>query len=119
MPIAGCVVSIKPSKAKEAEEKISLIPGVEIYGGELKEEGKIYYLVVVIEGDTFEDLEFIESQIKEIEGVLNVSVAEAYFLDEFEKIEKGETVPSNPFGRRRGETEIPTLPIEENDEKVH
>jgi nitrate reductase NapD len=119
MPIVGCVVSIKPSKVEEAEKKISLIPGVEVYAGELKEGGKIYYLVVVIEGETFEDLELIESQIKEVEGVLNVSIAEAYFLDEFEKIEKGETIPLNPFGKRRGETEIPNLPIEEDDGKDH
>jgi DNA polymerase/3'-5' exonuclease PolX len=73
------------------------IPGVEVYGGELKEEDNIYYIVVVLDGESYEELEAMESQIKRLEGVLQLSIVEAHFLDEFEKIEKGEVVPPNPF----------------------
>jgi len=104
MPIVGCVVSAVPEKGKEVERKLMEIPGVEVYGGELKEKDNIYYVIVVLDKESYEELEELESQIKSIDGVLNVSVAEAYFLEDFEKIERGEVVPPNPFhGLRKHE----------------
>ncbi len=120
MPIVGCVVFAKPEKGKEVEEKLKKIKNVEVYAGEYKEEDKAYLIVVVLEGETFEDVEALEKQINSIDGVMHVGVAEAYFLDEFEKIEKGEIVPKNPFGKRRGCSSCKLNIVEdENEGKVH
>ncbi len=104
MPIVSCVVSAEPDKGFEVERALLEIPEVEVYGGELKEEQNIYYIIVVLDAERFEELETLEARIKNIDGVLNVAVAEAYFLDEFEKIERGELIPRNPFhGLKRSE----------------
>jgi len=95
MPIVSCVVTIEPGKEKEVEKKMMEIPGVEVYGGELKEDA--YYSIIVMDGKRYADLELMERQIKAIDGVLHVAVVEAHFLEEFEEIEKGEIVPENPF----------------------
>jgi len=97
MPIVSCIISAEPEKGPDVERALLDIPGVEVYGGELKEEDNIYYIVVVLDGESYEELEAMESQIKRLEGVLQLSIVEAHFLDEFEKIEKGEVVPPNPF----------------------
>ncbi len=104
MPIVSCVVACEPEKGFSVERALLDISGVEVYGGGLKEEDNVYYVIVVLEGESYEDVEALEKQIREIEGVLYVGVVEAYFLDEYEKIEKGEVIPSNPFhGLRKSE----------------
>ena len=104
MPIVSCVISAEPSKGEQVEKALLGVPGVEVYGGEYKKEDNIYYIIVVLDAERYEELERIESQIKKIDGVLQISVVEAHFLEEFEKIEKGEIVPKNPFhGLRKAE----------------
>ena len=98
MPIVGCVVFVKPDKGKEIEDKLKNIKNVEVYTGEYKKEFGAYLIIIVLEGETFEELEAIEKQINDLEGVMYIGVGEAYFLDDFEKIEKGEVYPNNPFG---------------------
>ena len=98
MPIVGCVVFVKPDKGKEIEDKLKNIKNVEVYTGEYKKEFGAYLIIIVLEGETFEELEAIEKQINDLEGVMYIGVGEAYFLDEFEKIQKGEVHPGNPFG---------------------
>jgi nitrate reductase NapD len=104
MPIVSCVVTAEPEKGFQVEKALLEIPGVEVYGGEYKEKDNAYYIIVVLEGERYEDLEAMEKKIKAIDGVLNFAVVEAYFLDEFEKIERGEVHPGNPFhGLKRAE----------------
>ncbi|RUM42353.1 MAG: hypothetical protein DSY34_02065 [Desulfurobacterium sp.] len=104
MPIVSCVVSAEPEKGFAVEKALLDVPGVEVYGGELKKEDNIHYIIVVLDAERYEELEEIESRIKEIDGVLQLAVVEAHFLDEFEKIEKRELVPKNPFhGLKRAE----------------
>ncbi|TCK03375.1 chaperone NapD [Phorcysia thermohydrogeniphila] len=104
MPIVSCVISALPDKGSEVEKALLEIPGVEVYGGELKEEENIYYIIVVLDAERYRELEAIEAKIKEIDGVLQIAVVEAHFLEEFEKIERGEIVPENPFqGLRKAE----------------
>jgi len=98
MPIVGCVVFTKPEKGKEIEEKLKNMENVEVYTGEYKKEFGAYLIIIVLEGKTFEELETIEKQINNLEGVMHIGVGEAYFLDEFEKIQKGEVHPGAPFG---------------------
>ena len=106
MPIVSCVVTTVPEKGKEVELKLLEIPGVEVYGGGLKEEENAYHIIVVLDAIRYKDLEAMEKAIKEIDGVLQVAVIEAHFLDEFEQIEEGEIVPINPFkGLRKAEKE--------------
>jgi len=97
MPIVSCVVACEPEKGFSVEKKLLDIQGVEVYGGGLKEEENVHYVIVVLEGETYQDVEALEKKIKDIDGVLYVGVVEAYFGDEYEKIEKGEYVPPNPF----------------------
>jgi len=108
MPIVGCVVFTKPEKGKEIEEKLKNMKNVDVYAAEYKEKFGAYLIVVVLEGETFEEVEAIEKQINSLDGVMHVGVGEAYFLDEFEKIQKGEIYPTNPFGP------IPKLSITED-----
>jgi len=98
MPIVGCVVFVKPEKGKEVEEKLKKMENVEVYVGEYKKEFGAYLIVIVLEGESFEEIETIEKQINNLNGVMHVGVGEAYFLDDFEKIQKGEVYPNNPFG---------------------
>jgi len=106
MPIVSCVVTKVPEKGKEVELKLLEIPGVEVYGGGLKKEENAYHIIVVLDAIRYKDLEAMEKAIKEIDGVLQVAVIEAHFLDEFEQIEEGEIVPINPFkGLRKAEKE--------------
>lgn len=104
MPIVSCVVSALPDKGAEVERALLEIPGVEVYGGELKKEENVYYIIVVLDAERYEELEAMEAEIRKVDGVLQVAVVEAHFLDEFEKIEKGEIIPANPFhGLRKAE----------------
>jgi len=104
MPIVSCVVSALPEKGEEVERELLKIPGVEVYGGELKKEENIYYIIVVLDAERYRELEEMEEKIKSIDGVLQLAVVEAHFLEEFEKIEKGELIPENPFrGLRKAE----------------
>ena len=104
MPIVSCVVSAEPDKGPQVEKALLEIPGVEVYGGELKKEDNVYYIVIVLDAERYEELEAMETKIKKIDGVLQLAVVEAHFLEEFEKIEKGEIVPVNPFhGLKRAE----------------
>jgi len=104
MPIVSCVVSALPEKGPEVEKALLKIPGVEVYGGELKKEENIYYIIVVLDAERYRELEAMEAKIKEIDGVLQIAVVEAHFLEEFEKIERGELIPENPFhGLRKAE----------------
>ena len=106
MPIVSCVVTAEPEKGFQVEKALLDIPGVEVYGGELKEEQNAYYIIIVMDGQTYEELEEIEKKVKAVDGVLQVAMVEAHFLDEFEKIESGEIVPKNPFhGLKRAEKE--------------
>ena len=98
MPIVGCVVFVKPEKGKEIEEKLKKMENVEVYIGEYKIEFGAYLIIIVLEGESFEEIENIEKQINNLDGVMHIGVGEAYFLDDFEKIEKGEVYPNNPFG---------------------
>jgi nitrate reductase NapD len=117
MPIVSCVVSAVPDKGPEVEKALLEIEGVEVYGGELKKEENIYYIIVVLDADSYEELEAIEAEIKKLDGVLHVAVVEAHFLDEFEKIEKGEVVPPNPFhGLRKAEKIAENIWFGEEDE---
>ncbi len=118
MPIVSCVVSVEPEKGFAVEKELLEIPQVEVYGGELKEEENVYYIIIVLDAERYEELEAIEAKIKNMDGVLNVAVAEAYFLDEFEKIEKGELIPKNPFhGLKRSEKVAEKMWLGEEDEK--
>jgi len=120
MPIVSCVVTTVPEKGKEVELKLLEIPGVEVYGGGLKEEENAYHIIVVLDAVRYKDLEAMEKAIKEIDGVLQVAVIEAHFLDEFEQIEEGEIVPINPFkGLRKAEKEAERawLGEDENEER--
>ncbi|SMO36212.1 periplasmic nitrate reductase chaperone NapD [Balnearium lithotrophicum] len=120
MPIVSCVVTTTPEKGKEVETELLKIPGVEVYGGGLKEEENAYHIVVVLDALRYKDLEEMEKSIKGIDGVLQVAVIEAHFLDEFEKIEEGEIYPINPFrGLRKAEKEAERawLGEDENGEK--
>jgi nitrate reductase NapD len=117
MPIVSCVVTAEPDKGFQVEKALFEIPGVEVYGGELKEEENAYYIIVVLDGESYEELEAMEKQIKSIDGVLQVAIVEAHFLDEFEKIEKGEVVPPNPFhGLKRAEKEAERMWLGEDEE---
>ncbi len=98
MPIVGCVVFVKPEKGKEIKEKLKNMKNVDVYAGEYKKDFGAYLIVVVLEGETFEEVEAIEKQINNLDGVMHVGVGEAYFLDEFTKIQKGEIYPTSPFG---------------------
>ncbi len=116
MPIVGCVVTIKPHKAEAVESEIRNMKGVDVYGGEVKD--NLYLSVVVLEAERYHQLEKIEDNIKAIDGVLDLSVAEAYFLDEFEKIENGEIIPENPFhGLKREEKKAERLFFGEEQEE--
>ncbi len=119
MPIVSCVVTAEPDKGFQVEKALMEIPGVEVYGGELKEEENAYYIIVVLDGERYEDLERMEHQIREIDGVLQLAVVEAHFLDEFEKIEKGEIIPQNPFhGLKKAEKIAEKMWLgEDEDEK--
>ncbi|GAB6076399.1 chaperone NapD [Desulfurobacterium crinifex] len=122
MPIVSCIVSAEPEKGFAVEKALLDIPGVEVYGGELKEEDNIHYIIVVLDAERYEELEEMEAKIRRIDGVLQVAVVEAYFLDEFEKIEKGELIPKNPFhGLKKAEkvAEKMWLGEDENGEKEH
>jgi nitrate reductase NapD len=117
MPIVSCVVTAEPDKGFQVEKALFEIPGVEVYGGELKEEENAYYIIVVLDGESYEELEAMEKQIKSIDGVLQVAIVEAHFLDEFEKIEKGEVIPPNPFhGLKRAEKEAERMWLGEDEE---
>jgi len=106
MPIVSCVVTTLPERGKEVEEKLLSVPGVEVYGGGIKEGENAYHIIIVLDAKRYSELEQIEKQIKEIDGVLQMAVVEAHFLDEFEKIEEGEIYPINPFrGLRKAEKE--------------
>ncbi len=116
MPIVSCVVTAEPEKGFQVEKALIEIPGVEVYGGELKKEDNAYYVIVVLDGETYEELEEMERKIKEVDGVLQVAMVEAHFLDEFEKIEKGEIIPSNPFhGLKRAEKEAERMWLGEDE----
>jgi len=97
MPIVSCVVACEPDKGFQVERELFKMENVEVYGGGLKEEENAYYVIVVLEGESYEEVEALEKKIKEVDGVLYVGVVEAYFLDEYERIEKGELIPPNPF----------------------
>ncbi|ADU96396.1 chaperone NapD [Thermovibrio ammonificans] len=117
MPIVSCVVTAEPDKGFQVERALLDIPGVEVYGGELKEKDNAYYIIVVLDAERYEELEEIEKKIKEIDGVLQLAVVEAYFLDEFEKIERGELHPGNPFhGLKRAEKKAEKMWFGEDDE---
>jgi nitrate reductase NapAB chaperone NapD len=117
MPIVSCVVSAEPSKGPQVEKELLNIPGVEVYGGEYKKEDNLYYIIIVLDAERYEELERIESQIKKIDGVLQLSVVEAHFLEEFEKIEEGKIVPKNPFhGLRKAEKLAEKMWTGEDDE---
>ncbi|RKQ63393.1 periplasmic nitrate reductase chaperone NapD [Thermovibrio guaymasensis] len=116
MPIVSCVVTAEPEKGFQVEKELFEIPGVEVYGGELKEEDNAYYIIVVLDAERYEELEALERKIKSVDGVLQVAVVEAYFLDEFEKIERGEIIPKNPFhGLKRAEKEAERMWLGEDD----
>ncbi len=118
MPIVSCVVTAEPEKGFQVEKELFEIPGVEVYGGELKEEENAYYIIIVMDAERYEELEAIEKKIKSIDGVLQLAVVEAHFLDEFEKIESGEIVPGNPFhGLKRAEKEAERMWLGEDDEE--
>ena len=123
MPIVSCVVTTLPEKGKEVEKELLKIPGVEVYGGGLKEEENAYHIIVVLDAERYAELEQMEKEIKAIDGVLQLAVVEAHFLEEFEKIEEGEIYPINPFrGLRKAEKEAERawLGEDENGEKeVH
>ncbi len=123
MPIVSCIVTTLPEEGKTVEKKLLEIPGVEVYGGGLKEEENAYHIVIVLDAERYSDLEEIERRIKEIDGILQMAVVEAHFLEEFEKIEEGEIYPINPFrGLRKAEKEAERawLGEDENGEKeVH
>ena len=106
MPIVSCVVTTTPDRGKEVEAELLKIPGVEVYGGGLKEEENAYHIIVVLDAERYAELEQMEKEIKAIDGVLQVAVVEAHFLEEFEKIEEGEIYPANPFrGLKKAEKE--------------
>ncbi len=116
MPIVSCVVTAEPEKGFKVEKELFEIPGVEVYGGELKEEDNAYYIIVVLDAERYEELEALERKIKSVDGVLQVAVVEAHFLDEFEKIERGEIIPKNPFhGLKRAEKEAERMWLGEDD----
>ncbi len=120
MPIVSCVVTTVPEKGKEVELKLLEIPGVEVYGGGLKEEENAYHIIVVLDAERYSELEAMERAIRDIDGVLQVAMIEAHFLDEFEKIERGEIYPENPFrGLRKAEKEAERawLGEDENEER--
>jgi len=118
MPIVSCVVTAEPDKGFQVEKELFEIPGVEVYGGELKEEDNAYYIIIVMDAERYEELEEIEKKIKSVDGVLQLAVVEAHFLDEFEKIERGEIVPKNPFhGLKRAEKEAERMWLGEDDEE--
>jgi nitrate reductase NapD len=117
MPIVSCVITAEPDKGFNVEKELLSINGVEVYGGELKEKENAYYIIVVLDAERYEELEEIEKKIKAIDGVLQLAVVEAHFLDEFEKIERGELKPANPFhGLKRAEKEAERMWLGEDDE---
>ncbi|WP_457680021.1 chaperone NapD [Thermovibrio sp.] len=118
MPIVSCVVTAEPEKGFQVEKELLNIPGVEVYGGELKEKDNAYYIIVVLDGETYEELEEMERRIREIDGVLHFAVVEAHFLDEFEKIESGELYPGNPFhGLKRAEKKAERMWFGEDEDE--
>ncbi len=117
MPIASFVVSTDAESGPKVEEAVKKFPGVEVYGSELKE--NTYHIIIVIDSETSDEMEDIEKQIRHLDGVLNVALAYGYFEDEYEKIERGEIVPANPFhGLKRAEKEAEKMWFgEDEDEK--
>lgn len=93
MPVAGLVICFIPEKLEEVKSSLSKVSGLEIHGWNDKGE-----MVVVYEGDTFEEMEKeVKEWPKKIEGVLSVNVAYFNVEDEVERIEKGEYVPERPW----------------------
>jgi nitrate reductase NapD len=122
MPIASFVVSTDGENGPKVEEEIKKLPGVEIYGSEFKKDENAYHIIIVIESETFDDMEKVERQIRYMDGVLNVALAYGYFEDEYEKIEKGEIIPTNPFhGLKRAEKEAEKMWFgdDEDEKKGH
>ncbi len=118
MPIVSCVVTTLPENGKKVEEKLLNIPGVEVYGGGVKKEENAYHIIIVLDAERYSELEEIEKKIKEIDEVLQLSVVEAHFLDEFEKIEAGELHPENPFrGLKKAEKEAERAWLGEDNEE--
>ncbi|MEA3466041.1 MAG: chaperone NapD [Thermodesulfobacteriota bacterium] len=96
MPIGGFVVNAQPELVDEVAGQLNDIDDVEVHG--FDESGNI---VAVIDSVTSDVMEAQVKNIEALEPVLTVGVAYFHAEDEVEKIERGELVIENPFGRKK------------------
>lgn len=96
MPIGGFIVNAQPEFVSEVAGKLNLIDDVEVHG--FDDSGNI---VAVIDSVTSDVMEAQVKKIESLEPVLTVGVAYLHAEDEIDKIESGELVIDNPFGRKK------------------
>ncbi|OQY21465.1 MAG: hypothetical protein B6I37_08695 [Desulfobacteraceae bacterium 4572_35.2] len=96
MPIGGFIVNTQPEFVTDVAGQLNLIDDVEVHG--FDDSGNI---IAVIDSVTSEDMESKIATIEKIDPVLTVGVAYLHAEDEIEKIESGELVIDNPFGRKK------------------
>ncbi len=96
MPIGGFIVNAQPEFVSDVAGQLNLIDDVEVHG--FDESGNI---VAVIDSVTSDVMEAQVKKIEALEPVLTVGVAYLHAEDEIEKIESGELVIDNPFGRKK------------------
>ncbi|MDY0212138.1 MAG: chaperone NapD [Desulfuromonadaceae bacterium] len=96
MPIGGFIVNTLPQDCAAVVTVLEQMPGVEIHATDL--DGNI---VAVIDSQTTDSMEACVKDMEELEQVLSVSAAYLHAEDEVEKIERGELIPSNPFGKSK------------------
>ena len=96
MPIGGFVINTLPQDCDAVVTILEQMPGVEIYATDLN--GNI---VAVIESQTTDSMEACVNEMEKLEQVLSVGAAYLHAEDEVEKIERGEQIPSNPFGKNK------------------
>ncbi|MBW2185924.1 MAG: chaperone NapD [Deltaproteobacteria bacterium] len=96
MPIGGFIVNAQPEFVSDVAGQLNLIDDVEVHG--FDDSGNI---IAVIDSVTSEEMEAKVATIEKIDPVLTVGVAYLHAEDEIEKIESGELVIDNPFGRKK------------------
>lgn len=96
MPIGGFIVNAQPEFVSEVAGELNLLEDVEVHG--FDDDGNI---VAVIDSETSDVMEAQVKKIESLEPVLTVGVAYLHAEDEIEKIERGELVIDNPFGRKK------------------
>ena len=95
MPVAGFVVNARREDLKAVVDKLQEIKGAEVHGTDDKG-----HIVLVLEGDSGEEMEKVAAGITRMDGVISLHLAYFHAEDEVEKIERGEIKPRFSFGRQ-------------------